>query len=91
MAETVSVGCPSVAQPATVSASSLAQHLDCSRAYVTKLEADGVLHARAIDMGRFFATSGHIQLEILALKGWSWSCPKPKRACKNAWLSLLAV
>src|SRR5882672_9183041 len=31
------------AKPATVSASALAQHLDCSRAYVGKLEAEGVI------------------------------------------------
>ena len=29
--------------PDTVSASALAQHLDCSRAYIGKLEADGVI------------------------------------------------
>jgi hypothetical protein len=39
------------------------------------------------DMGWFFIRSGQIQLTILALKGWSWSLPKPKRAYKNAWLS----
>ena len=31
------------AKPATVSASALAQHLDCSRTYIGKLEADGVI------------------------------------------------
>lgn len=31
------------AKPATVSASALAMHLDCSRAYLHKLEADGVI------------------------------------------------
>jgi hypothetical protein len=31
------------AKPATVSASALAQHLDCSRTYVAKLEAEGVI------------------------------------------------
>ena len=31
------------AKPATVSASALAQHLDCSRTYVGKLEAEGVI------------------------------------------------
>ena len=30
-------------KPATVSASASAQHLDCSRAYIGKLEADGVI------------------------------------------------
>ena len=43
MAETVPIGCPSVAQPATVSASALAVHLDCSRQYIGKLEAEGVI------------------------------------------------
>ena len=32
------------AGPATVSASALALHFDCSRAYLTKLESEGVLH-----------------------------------------------
>ena len=36
-------GRPRSAKRATVSASALAQHLDCSRAYVGKLEADGVI------------------------------------------------
>jgi hypothetical protein len=34
---------PRSRKPATVSASALAQHLDCSRAYLGKLEADGVI------------------------------------------------
>ena len=50
--ETVAIDRPSVAKPfsrprskkpATVSASVLAQHLDCSRAYIGKLEAEGVI------------------------------------------------
>jgi hypothetical protein len=53
MTETVTIGRPSVAKPiyrprsrkpATVSASALARHLDCSRSYVQKLEAEDVLH-----------------------------------------------
>ncbi len=52
MAETVAVARPPVAKPvsrprsrkpATVSASALAQHLDCSRTYIGKLEAEGVI------------------------------------------------
>jgi hypothetical protein len=44
MAETVGVESPPVAKGAeTVSASALALHLDCSRAYVGKLEAEGVI------------------------------------------------
>jgi hypothetical protein len=53
MAETVTIGRPPVAKaavcrrrsakPATVSASALAQHLDCSRTYIGKLEAEGVI------------------------------------------------
>ena len=52
MAETVIIDRPSVTKsvsrartrkPATVSASALAQHLDCSRTYLGKLEADGVI------------------------------------------------
>ena len=40
------------AKPATVSASALAQHLDCTRTYIRKLEGEGVLH-RAPDGGGF--------------------------------------
>jgi hypothetical protein len=52
MAETGTNDRPSVAKlvsrrrstkPATVSASALAQHLDCSRTYIGKLEAEGVV------------------------------------------------
>src|SRR4051794_33216605 len=52
MAETVTIDRPSVAKPVsrrrsakhvTVSASALAQHLDCSRSYIGKLEAEGVI------------------------------------------------
>ena len=43
MAETVSIDRPPVAKPATVSASALALHLDCSRTYIGKLEAEGVI------------------------------------------------
>jgi hypothetical protein len=38
-------------KPATVSASALALHLDCSRIYIGKLEAEGVIERR--DDGRF--------------------------------------
>ena len=34
---------PRSRRPATVSASALAQHLDCSRTYIGKLEAEGVI------------------------------------------------
>ena len=52
MAETVIIDPPSVAKPfsrprsrkpETAGASALAQHLDCSRTYIGKLEADGVI------------------------------------------------
>jgi hypothetical protein len=50
MAETVTIARPPVAvsrprsrKPTTVSASALAQHLDCSRTYIVKLEAEGVI------------------------------------------------
>ena len=47
MAE-IDIDRPTVAKPrsrksATVSASALAQHLDCSRTYIGKLEAEGVI------------------------------------------------
>jgi hypothetical protein len=38
MAETATIDRPSAAKPATVSASALALHLDCSRTYIGKLE-----------------------------------------------------
>ncbi|WP_143198741.1 hypothetical protein [Bradyrhizobium sp. AS23.2] len=38
-----SVARPRSRKPATVSASALAMHLDCSRAYIGKLEAEGVI------------------------------------------------
>jgi hypothetical protein len=52
MAETVTIGRPSIGKPvsrprsrkpATVSASALALHLDCSRACIGKLETEGVI------------------------------------------------
>ena len=52
MAETVAIDRPPVAKPvsrrqsakpATVSASALALHLDCSRTYIGKLKAEGVI------------------------------------------------
>ena len=52
MTETVTIDRPPVAKPvsrprsrkpATVSASALALHLDCSRTYIGKLEAEGVI------------------------------------------------
>jgi hypothetical protein len=44
MPETASVDDPPIAKrAATVSASALAQHLDCSRTYIGKLEAEGVI------------------------------------------------
>jgi hypothetical protein len=44
MRETVAVDNPPVAKAAaTVSTSALALHLDCSRAYIGKLEAEGVI------------------------------------------------
>jgi hypothetical protein len=52
MTETADVDPPTVAKPVSrprarkpesVSASTLAQHLDCSRTYIGKLEADGVI------------------------------------------------
>jgi hypothetical protein len=52
MTETVTIDRPSVAEPVsrrrsrkavTVSASAMAQHLDCSRTYIGKLEAEGVI------------------------------------------------
>src|SRR5580704_13261131 len=51
MTETIGRGHPSVAKPvsrsrskpASVSASALALHLDCSRTFIGKLEAEGVI------------------------------------------------
>jgi hypothetical protein len=57
MPETVIVDGPQVAKrTATVSASVLAQHLDCSRTYIGKLEAEGVIQRQGdgflLDEGR---------------------------------------
>ena len=61
MTETATIDRPSVAKPVsrprsrkpvTVSAAALALHLDCSRSYIGKLEAEGVLH-RAPDGSGF--------------------------------------
>src|SRR6187399_2109856 len=41
-----SVSRPRSAKPATVSASALALHLDCSRTYIGKLEAEGVIQGQ---------------------------------------------
>lgn len=47
---------PRSRKPATVSASALAQHLDCSRTYIGKLEAEGVIQRQgdgfALDQSR---------------------------------------
>jgi hypothetical protein len=43
MVETVATDQPPGAEPATVSASTLALHLDCRRNYIGKLEAEGVI------------------------------------------------
>lgn len=43
MAETVTIDRPRPRKPATVSASALALHLDCTRTYIGKLEAEGVI------------------------------------------------
>ena len=39
----------------TVSASVLAQHLDCSRTYIGKLEAEGVIQRQGDDAAAFLA------------------------------------
>jgi hypothetical protein len=59
MAEPATIDRPSVApvsrprsrKPATVSASALALHLDCSRTYISKLEAEGVIHRAPVGCG----------------------------------------
>ena len=55
MAETISIDRPST-KPATVSASAPEVHFDCSRAYVGKLEAEGVIQRQRdgfpLDQGR---------------------------------------
>src|SRR5262245_32929277 len=48
MTESLTVDGPSPANGAvTVSASALAHHLDCSRAYIGKLEAEGVIRRQS--------------------------------------------
>ena len=82
MAETVPVDRPPAAratasQPrfrvaATVSASALAQHLDCSRSYIGKLEAEGVIQWQGdgfpLDQSRV-AYLRHLRRTVHALQG----------------------
>ena len=60
MAEAVAIDCPLVAEP--VSASALAQHLDCSRTYIGKLEGEGVIQRQGdgfpLDQNRVAYLSG---------------------------------
>jgi hypothetical protein len=81
MAETFSIDCASVVKPASrprsrkpaaVSASALAQHLDCSRTYIGRLEAEGVIQRQGdgfpLDQTPSFAVCvwmerGHMSLE----------------------------
>jgi hypothetical protein len=63
MTETVTIARPPVARaavsrprsrkPATVSASALALHLDCSRTYIAKLEAEGVIQRQGDGFSRW--------------------------------------
>ena len=55
MTETVAIDRPST-KPATVSASALALHLDCSPTYIGKLEAEGVIQRQADG----FSSSEHL-------------------------------
>jgi hypothetical protein len=41
---------PRSAKPVTVSASALALHLDCSRTYIGKLEAEGVIQRQGVGL-----------------------------------------
>ena len=50
-----SISGPRSAKPATVSASALALHLDCSRTYIGKLEAEGVIQRQRDDAAAFLA------------------------------------
>ena len=61
MPDTVTVeGPPAARGNATISASALAKHLDCSRAYIGKLEADGVIHG--LERRRPAGHRRHLQL-----------------------------
>ena len=75
MTKTVTIDRPSVAKPvsrprsrkpATVSASALALHLDCSRTCIGKLEAEGVIRAAA---GR--AAEARKEADRLAVEAWN--------------------
>jgi hypothetical protein len=75
MTKTVTIDRPSVAKsvsrprsrrPATVSASALALHLDCSRTYIGKLEAEGVIRAAA---GR--AVEARKEADQLVVEAWN--------------------
>jgi hypothetical protein len=78
MTETVAIDRPPVAEPisrprsrksATVSASALALHLDCSRTYIGKLEVDGVMQRQGdsfpLDQSRERARIRHQAIEHL--------------------------
>ena len=82
MTETVAIDRPSVAKPVSrprsrkpviVSASALAQHLDCSRTYTGKLEAEGVIQRQgdgfALDQSRIISRK-------FDLKETLWACSR---------------
>src|SRR5476649_174427 len=46
--------------------------------------------ALEMEVSWFREMSGQSHLEIVVLYGLSMSAPRPNRACRNAWLSLLA-
>src|SRR5471030_1378965 len=47
--------------------------------------------ALEMEVSWFREMSGQSHLEIVVLYGLSVSAPRPNRACRNAWLSLLAA
>ena len=59
MAESVAIDRAPATKPATVSASALALHLDCSRTYIGTLEAEGVIQRQG---GGYSSTSAALPI-----------------------------
>jgi hypothetical protein len=75
MPETITVDSPPVANgAATVSASALALHLDCSRAYIGKLEAEGVIQRQSpraeADADHLKTKTEMLQLRLMEKSSW---------------------
>ena len=68
MTETVTIDRPRSKKPATVSASALALHIDCSRTYIGKLEAEGVIQRQQSPRSEADADHVKVKTEMLQLR-----------------------